>query len=173
MYKEVAGKLPVLNVRYYKPTNKDGRPFMPVEFAVAAYRFAHSIIRPFYVINGSGIVDIFGPEEASTSTAGGRSLQPGHRVEEHPARSGQPTPRPPRKIDTQLSVPLTSLPGSAVPPPDPTKDLAVRNTIRGNASVIVQAAGREGDARSRCPTPRSGLAMIRAGRARHRCGSTF
>ena len=44
---------------------------------------------------------------------------------------GNPTPRPPRKIDTQLSVPLTSLPGSAVPPPDPTKDLAVRNTIRG------------------------------------------
>ena len=51
VYKEVAGKPPVLNVRYYKPTNKDGRPFMPVEFAVAAYRFAHSIIRPFYIIS--------------------------------------------------------------------------------------------------------------------------
>ena len=39
--------------------------------------------------------------------------------------------RPPRKIDTKLSLPLTTLPGSAVPPPDPTKDLAVRNTLRG------------------------------------------
>ena len=72
VYKEVAGKPPVLNVRYYKPTNKDGRPFMPVEFAVAAYRFAHSIIRPFYVINGSGIVDIFGPEGFNLN--GGRPI---------------------------------------------------------------------------------------------------
>jgi hypothetical protein len=132
VYKEVAGKPPVLNVRYYKPTNKDGRPFMPVEFAVAAYRFAHSIIRPFYVINGSGIVDIFGPE-------GGFNLNGGRPIPSNLVivwnnilpDLGNPTPRPPRKIDTQLSVPLTSLPGSAVPPPDPTKDLAVRNTIRG------------------------------------------
>ena len=61
VYKEVAGKPPVINLTYYKPTNRDGRPFMPVEFAVAAYRFGHSLIRPFYVLNDSGIVDIFGP----------------------------------------------------------------------------------------------------------------
>ena len=45
VYKEVTGK-PVINLGYYKPTNRDGRPFMPVEFAVAAYRFGHSIIGP-------------------------------------------------------------------------------------------------------------------------------
>src|SRR4029079_3978300 len=39
--------------------------------------------------------------------------------------------RKPRKIDTKLSLPLTSLPGSVVPPPDPTANLAVRNTLRG------------------------------------------
>jgi hypothetical protein len=39
--------------------------------------------------------------------------------------------RPPRKIDTKLSIPLTALPGSAVPPPDPTIHLAVRNNRRG------------------------------------------
>ena len=39
--------------------------------------------------------------------------------------------RQPRKIDTKLSMPLTSLPGSVVPPPDPTVHLAVRNTLRG------------------------------------------
>ena len=39
--------------------------------------------------------------------------------------------RPPRKIDTKLSMPLTTLPGSAVPPPDPTIHLAVRNNLRG------------------------------------------
>ena len=66
VYKEVAGKAPVINLSYYRPTNKDGRPFMPVEFAVAAYRFGHSIIRPFYVINQAtldrGGVPVFGPE---------------------------------------------------------------------------------------------------------------
>src|SRR5215211_4799489 len=49
VYKEVAGKPPVINLLYYRPTNREGRPFMPVEFAVAAYRFGHSLIRPFYV----------------------------------------------------------------------------------------------------------------------------
>jgi hypothetical protein len=39
--------------------------------------------------------------------------------------------RPPRKIDTKLSIPLSTLPGSAVPPPDPTVHLAIRNTLRG------------------------------------------
>jgi hypothetical protein len=39
--------------------------------------------------------------------------------------------RPPRKIDTKLSIPLSNLPGSAVPPPDPTVQLAVRNNRRG------------------------------------------
>jgi hypothetical protein len=132
VYKEVAGKPPVLNVRYYKPTNKDDRPFMPVEFAVAAYRFAHSIIRPFYIISDSGIVNIFGPE-------GGFNLNGGRPIPSDlvmvwknilPVDPNFPA-RPPRKIDTKLSIPLTTLPGSAVPPPDPTVHLAIRNTLRG------------------------------------------
>ncbi len=132
VYKEVAGKSPAINLNYYKPTSKDGRPFMPVEFAVAAYRFGHSLIRPFYVINDSGIVDIFG-------SASGRNLNGGRPI---PAGLvmvwnnilpdlGNPAARPPRKIDTKLSIPLANLPGSAVPPPDPTIHLAVRNNRRG------------------------------------------
>src|SRR5215217_788095 len=73
VYKEVAGKPPVLNLAYYKPTNREGRPFMPVEFAVAAYRFGHSLIRPFYVINDTGVVDIFG-EEGGRNLNGGRPI---------------------------------------------------------------------------------------------------
>jgi Animal haem peroxidase len=135
VYKEVAGKPPVLNVRYYKPTNKDGRPFMPVEFAVAAYRFAHSIIRPFYVVNQTSLdrggVPIFGPD-GGFNLNGGRPIPSDLvLVWNNILRIEPGTGRPPRKIDTNLSLPLTSLPGSAVPPPDPTKDLAVRNTIRG------------------------------------------
>ena len=76
VYKEVAGKPPVINVRYYKPTNKDGRPFMPVEFAVAAYRFGHSLIRPFYIISQrwtAAASRSSARRAASTSTAAARS----------------------------------------------------------------------------------------------------
>jgi hypothetical protein len=132
VYKEVAGKPPVINLSYYKPTNREGRPFMPVEFAVAAYRFGHSIIRPFYIINDSGIVDVFGP-------AGGRNLNGGRPIPDDLVMVwrnilpdlGDPGGRKPRKIDTKLSSPLATLPGSVVPPPDPTIHLAVRNTLRG------------------------------------------
>ena len=41
---------PNINIKYYKPTNPLGRPFIPVEFAVAAYRFGHSITRPRYTV---------------------------------------------------------------------------------------------------------------------------
>jgi hypothetical protein len=132
VYKEVAGKPPVINLNYYKPTNRDGRPFMPVEFAVAAYRFGHSIIRPFYVINDSGIVDIFGPA-GGFNLNGGRPIPANLVIEWKNILPVDPTfpARKPRKIDTKLSLPLANLPGSAVPPPDPTKHLAVRNTLRG------------------------------------------
>jgi hypothetical protein len=150
VYKEVAGKPPVINLNYYKPTNRDGRPFMPVEFAVAAYRFGHSIIRPFYVINNStlarGGVPVFGPEvnpETDFSLNGGRPIP--FKPNPDPALDvnlviewknilpdlGPPGGRKPRKIDSKLSIPLATLPGSAVPPPDPTKHLAVRNNRRG------------------------------------------
>jgi hypothetical protein len=132
VYKEVAGKPPVINLSYYRPTNRQGRPFMPVEFAVAAYRFGHSLIRPFYVINGSGIVDVFGPD-GGFNLNGGRPIPVNLVIEWKnilPVDSTFPA-RKPRKIDTKLSQPLTSLPGSVVPPPDPTVNLAVRNTLRG------------------------------------------
>jgi Animal haem peroxidase len=136
VYREVAGKPPVITLNYYRPTNREGRPFMPVEFAVAAYRFGHSIIRPFYVINQSTLdrrgVPVFGPD-GGFNLNGGRPI-PSDLVMEWknilPVDPNFPA-RKPRRIDTKLSLPLTSLPGSVVPPPDPTIHLAVRNTLRG------------------------------------------
>jgi hypothetical protein len=136
VYKEVAGKPPVITLSYYRPTNKTGRPFMPVEFAVAAYRFGHTLIRPFYVINqvslDRGGVPVFGPDQGFNLN-GGRPI-PSDLVMEWknilPVDPNFPA-RKPRKIDTKLSLPLSSLPGSVVPPPDPTINLAVRNTLRG------------------------------------------
>jgi hypothetical protein len=136
VYKDVAGKRPAIKLSFYKPTNKKARPFMPVEFAVAAYRFGHSLIRPFYVINQTtlerGGVPVFG-QEAGFNLNGGRPVPPDLVVEWRnilPVDPGVPA-RKPRKIDTNLSLPLTRLPGSVVPPPDPAVHLAVRNTLRG------------------------------------------
>jgi hypothetical protein len=136
VYREVAGKPPVITLNYYRPTNKDGRPFMPVEFAVAAYRFGHTLIRPFYVINQTSLdrggVPVFGPD-GGFNLNGGRPIPSDLVMEWKNILPVDPnfTARKPRKIDTKLSLPLTSLPGSVVPPPDPTVHLAVRNTVRG------------------------------------------
>ncbi len=136
VYKEVAGKSPVITLNHYKPTNRDGRPFMPVEFAVAAYRFGHSLIRPFYVINQTtldrGGVPVFGPD-GGFNLNGGRPIPPELVLEWKNILPVDPAfpARKPRKIDTKLSIPLAELPGSVVPPPDPTVHLAVRNTLRG------------------------------------------
>jgi hypothetical protein len=136
VYKEVTGKPPVINLSYYRPTNKTGRPFMPVEFAVAAYRFGHTLIRPFYVINdttlAAGGVPVFG-EPGGFNLNGGRPI-PADLVMVWknilPVDPNVPA-RPPRKIDTLLSIPLRTLPPSVVPPPDLNNNLAVRNTLRG------------------------------------------
>jgi hypothetical protein len=134
VYREVAGKSPVISLNYYKPTNRDGRPFMPVEFSVAAYRFGHTIIRPFYVISpaSSKGVPIFG-EQGGFNLNGGRPIPSDLVMEWKNILPVDPAfkARPPRKIDTKLSIPLASLPASVVPPPDPTVHLAVRNTLRG------------------------------------------
>ena len=136
VYKEQPGKPPVIALSYYKPTNREGRPFMPVEFAVAAYRFGHSMVRPFYVINQTsadrGGVPIFG-EPGGFNLNGGRPIPSDLVVEWKNILEVDPAfpPRKPRKIDTKLSLPLFNLPAPALPPPDPQKLLAVRNNLRG------------------------------------------
>jgi hypothetical protein len=134
VYKEVAGKPPVINLKYYKPTNRDGRPFMPIEFAVAAYRFGHSIIRPFYIINTAHPdgVPIFGAD-GELNLNGGRPLPSDLVIEWKNILPVDPNvaPKKPRKLDAKLSPPLASLPSSVVPPPDLQTHLAIRNNLRG------------------------------------------
>ena len=50
VYKEVLTGLPIINLKYYRTINPLGRPYIPVEFSVAAYRFGHSIARPRYTV---------------------------------------------------------------------------------------------------------------------------
>jgi hypothetical protein len=83
-------------------SEKDGRPFMPIEFAVAAYRFAHSIIRPAYIINAATAngIAIFGPD-GGFNLNGGRPIPSDLVIVRNNILRIEPgTGRPPRKIDT-------------------------------------------------------------------------
>lgn len=55
--------LPKVGLRFYRYRR---RPYMPVEFSAAAYRFGHSMIRPFYDLNTVvGGVSIFSTDDQS------------------------------------------------------------------------------------------------------------
>ncbi len=115
-------------------------PLIPVEFAVAAYRFGHSQIRPSYRAN-------FGPADGSEFFAfvfdpNSDDMRGGKRAPNRFIdwqtffKFDSVNFRPNKLIDTKLSTPLFLLPGS---PPGPTapglptdgvQSLASRNLIR-------------------------------------------
>ena len=91
VYKEVSTGAPKITLKYYKPTNPAGRSFIPVEFAVAAYRFGHSITRPRYTVR-----DVF--DSAGTLR---RAAVPGHshrQQPERPPRTAAPTEDPVEQV---------------------------------------------------------------------------
>jgi hypothetical protein len=138
-----------VKLSFYKPKNPH-KPMMPIEYAAAAYRFGHSMLRAKYAINEvkqNGVeivkvVDLFGedpkdPKDPNDSNLnGGRpipaTLVPSWQLffDDIPgvSRSSLNFARP---IDTDLALPLFTLPNSVVPPPDAMKSLAERNLIRG------------------------------------------
>jgi hypothetical protein len=118
------------DLRFFKWRNA---PFMPIEFSVAAYRFGHSMVRPFYRLSSTIQLPIF--------TAGAGESFRGFRA--FPANwginwnlffgKGGPTSGPTRiqpayKIDTSLVNPLGTLPDNVA---KDIKSLAERNLLRG------------------------------------------
>ena len=156
VYKEVKDKAPVINIKYYKPTNPAGRAFIPVEFAVAAYRFGHSITRPRYTVR-----DVLKPDGSSLGSVssvplfpnapGGNNLT-GHRdllslprlkiqwnrffndKKFDPATSKWNdvyTARPVRQFDASLADALFDMPATALPDANTLGKLSQRNLQRG------------------------------------------
>jgi len=123
--------------RFYEPSSD---AYMPVEFAVAAYRFGHSMIRGRYFINDflkarTGPFPIFGPEnppDELKNLNGFRRLPAQWAVEwkflfDMPGSGTDPQPS--LAIDTSLAGPLADLPRSIAK--DAPHSLAERNLQRG------------------------------------------
>jgi hypothetical protein len=113
------------------------RPFMPIEFAVAAYRFGHSMVRPSYLVNSLRPTDrnrfpILTPDCDFSTTApttlrdlcGFRPAPDGAGVhweyflslDGRPGPDAEGLPQPSYRIDTEVSNPLGELPPSVVEP---------------------------------------------------------
>jgi hypothetical protein len=132
--KDAQGRF-TITLDHYAPLEQ---AFIPVEFAVAAYRFGHSMIRPSYQLNEVIFASIFGQpgDDPLSHLGGGRRLpdawQAGWRFFFRFPRARKPQPS--RRIDAKLARPLFKLPTTVVTEGRPElHSLAVRNLRRGTA----------------------------------------
>jgi hypothetical protein len=127
----------------YRNAQRD--PLIPVEFAVAAYRFGHSQVRPSYRLNfgpdgGSPFFafifdDSVDPNDPDPSDLRGGKRAPRRFVDWQTFFNfGDGNVRPNKQIDSKLSSVLMLLPGSRGPAPglpsDGVQSLASRNLMR-------------------------------------------
>jgi hypothetical protein len=143
--------------KFYLP--KSGEAFIPVEFAAAAYRLGHSMVRPSYALNcsahstasfredrrGNGYqfrripVFVGAPKTELDTLAGFTKLPEGWGIDwslffGQPRRDeeGRRLPQPSYRIDSRLVDPLRTLPPELAPETDRVyHSLAFRNLLRG------------------------------------------
>ena len=140
--------------RFYKVTDRTQdsffrsprrEPLIPVEFAVAAYRFGHSQVRPSYRVNfgaapGSEFFAFIFDDSADPNDPDPDDMRGGKRAPRRFVdwqtffKFDDVNFRPNKKIDGKLSTPLMLLPGSRGPAPglpsDGIQSLASRNLMR-------------------------------------------
>jgi hypothetical protein len=122
------GSPPKPKIDFYKPVDAD-RPMMPIEYAVAAFRFGHSMIRG----RSQGRRRRTAVQPDLARPARNRPLPAAFEIEWwrfFPVPGAPTSPRnQARLIDTKLAIPLLNLPPTVVK--DPMVSLAQRNLIRG------------------------------------------
>jgi Animal haem peroxidase len=125
---------PRVRFEFYQPGNSN-RPMMPIEFAVAAFRFGHSQVRNFYAVGEDGAA-IF--NAAGNDLRGSRPIPPELEIDftNFFQIPGGPAPANLfRKTDSLLSANLFLLPvGPVIAPADTPiiQSLALRNLLRGS-----------------------------------------
>jgi hypothetical protein len=121
--------------RLYQPRNVN-KPYMPVEYSGAAYRFGHSMIRAEYEVQDGHTVPIFG-QDGYEDLRGNRQIPPSLWIDwnyffEIPGMNTPDDRNMARRIDSQLSLPLFKLPSTVVAPTaGAIVALAERNLLRG------------------------------------------
>ena len=156
---ELATDILVNGQNFYKPV---GRPKLPVEFTVAAYRFGHSQVRPSYRANfgpnaGPQLFlfvfdDSQDPTIADPNDLRGAKRAPRRFIDWQTFFNFQDgTVRPSKIIDAKLSTILFALPGAKAPAPglpsDGVQSLASRNLMRHltfglpSGQAVAQAMG--------------------------------
>ncbi len=108
------------------------QPYIPVEFADAAYRFGHSQIRPRYTLNEQGVKGNVFPDFAGTNPVEHGRVIDWTYFFTIPGRS---TPQASKLIDTTMAHSLMDLPERVVGITDTPeeKSLAYRDLGRGSA----------------------------------------
>ena len=125
----------VVNTAFYKPRNPL-RPYMPIEFSGAAYRYGHSMIRAEYEMQDQHTVPIFG-RDGYEDLRGNRPIPDDLWVDwnyffDIPGVSSPDDRNMARRIDTQISLPLATLPSTVVAPTaGAIVALSERNLLRG------------------------------------------
>ncbi|RFU19424.1 peroxidase family protein [Geodermatophilus marinus] len=121
--------------RFYRPRDPR-RPYMPVEYSGAAFRFGHSMIRAEYEVQDGHTVPLFA-REGYQDLRGSRPVPADLWIDwnyffDIPGMSTPDDRNMSRRIDTQLSLPLATLPPTVVAPTaGAITALAERNLLRG------------------------------------------
>jgi hypothetical protein len=119
----------------YRPEHPQN-PYMPIEYSGAAYRFGHSMIRAEYEMQDGHTVPIFGAD-GYEDLRGNRPIPANLWCDwnyffEIPGLDAPDDRNMARLIDTQISLPLYTLPSTVVLPTSKAiVALAERNLLRG------------------------------------------